>query len=948
MDLISYDDKPRFDKPWMKDYGFHLVDSIGKLKKLVDICIERKVASFDTETTGLDTRVYPDGYFEDGKKTRNGLRTIITCVGVCISFDGVNGYYIPLAHEPEGSNNLPWDLAWDELTRLANNCRLIFHNAKYDHEVVYPLVGKEYWKVDEYEDTMFMAKIINPLKTHPSGLKQLSKAYFGVDMIELEDLFTPEMRASLKRQGKSSLNFAALHPKEGLEYGASDGIFTYKLYHSMIEKLSDGDKKIYNLEKSFCNVMRKMERNRIHVDVDMVMKLSAECDNELLAVGDAIRDHIEAKTKRTGKWLNLNVGSPSQLSKALLTDPEGLRLKPTKLMIDLAAEDGGSGGEEEDDGDSDDASGQIGAVKQWSLKDEALKSLHEAYGSMNAIDRGHKDKDGNPKKESIFELIIEWRHYLKMKGSYMEPLSQAVDKNGDVRPNFRQIGTDTTRLASSAGDIADGYSGINFQGIPRDSDDDKPELFKAIRSCIIPRKGFFLVKLDFAGEELRVVTNLSGDPIWTDSFVNKDGDVHKITAKTLFGKDDVTKDERNRGKRCNFAFIYGGGAGAIQRNIGCSIEEASRHMENLKRDVPVLMGYVDHQKSFAKKHKCIYTAYGRRIPIPNIDSPIRGLKAKAERQAINYTIQGTAADIIKFAMCYVDKQIRAHGWEEKCRYVLTVHDEVVYEITPDILQEAVRKLDEWMTVCWKLPKAHGREWVVPLLTEPGIDINWKARYDFFKMVDGVPVEAKQIDESGKYTGKVKKGEYYHNGKIYQEIPEWLKAHIKRGDQLVEPTKEAISEKQNHAAMEAASSTVTRAAAPVEPVDEEIELEKPEEIEFDYSDPEGANNEEISSPTPVIPDTIKKPSETTIAAPKASINTTEIKRVEPDPELYRLVWKAEFNERNMRKLNACAILAEGNTPLRIVSTDGRVLVPESDAPTVNVSEFSVICKLFGLD
>ena len=164
------------------------------------------------------------------------------------------------------------------------------------------------------------------------------------------------------------------------------------------------------------------------------------------------------------------------------------------------------------------------------------------------------------------------------------------------------MGTDTARLSSRAGDIKDGYSGINFQGIPRDSDEDKPELFKAIREIITPREGYVLVKLDFAGEELRVVTNLSGDPIWTKSFLYEDGDVHSITAKTLFGKADVSKDERNRGKRCNFAFIYGGGSGAIQRNIGCTKEEAQTHMDNLKRDVPVLMGYVEQQKHIARKN----------------------------------------------------------------------------------------------------------------------------------------------------------------------------------------------------------------------------------------------------------------------------------------------------------------------------------------------------------
>jgi DNA polymerase I-like protein with 3'-5' exonuclease and polymerase domains len=934
MFLQQMDDRPTFDKPWMQDYKFHLVDTIDKLKKLVDICIQKRIYSIDTESTGVDTRVYPDEYFDDGVKTRHGMRTIDRVVGVCISFDGVNGYYVPLSHEPEGSPNLPWDPAWDELERLVHSgARAIFHNVKFDAELLYPLVNKETWKVEEHEDTFLMAKIINPLKGFPSGLKPLSKVHFNVDMIELSDLFTPEMVAQLKREKRSTHNFAVLHPKEGLAYGCSDGIFTYKLYYALSEKLSEGDKKIYNLEKSFCNVLRKMERNRVHIDVARVKELAEECDVALTTVGDIIRDIIESKTGRTKRWLTLNVGSPKQLSQALITDPEGLRLKPTQIMLGEANGDASEGGDDDSDSSNEPAGD---GVKQYTLKDEALKSLHEAYGPKFLYARpGHVDKDGKPKYESIFELIIEWRHYLKMKGSYIEPLSLAVDKNGDVRPDFRQMGTDTARLASRAGEIEHGYSGINFQGIPRDSDDDKPELFKQIRTCIIPRPGWMLVKLDFAGEELRVVTNLSGDPIWTDSFLNKDGDVHSITAKTLFGKDTVTKDERNRGKRCNFAFIYGGGAGAIQRNIGCSMEDAQRHMENLKRDVPVLMGYVDHQKNYAKRNKCIYTAYGRRIPIQNIDSPVRMLRSKAERCAINYTIQSTSADILKFAMCYVDKNIKAQGWEDRVRYVLTVHDEVVYEIRPELLMEAVRKLDEWMTVPWKLPKAHGRDWVVPLLTEPGIDINWKARYDYFKMVDGIPAEKKHIDADGKYTGKLKKDEYFHNGRVYQKVPEFLASWIRRLDQVEESPKPVE-----------ASVTPESASIP----DPDINLHNPQtELSLDQAVEESSVIDEVLKQEPIPePSTIHvepEPIKHNIESPTPK--NTEVTAEPTKSDVFRFVIRAALCNSTLKKLHALCILADGDTPIRIVNPNGKILVSEEENCLVEPTKFKIFADLFGL-
>ena len=954
MFLQQMDDRPTFDRPWMQDYKFHMVDSVAKLSKLVDLCIQRRLYSLDLETTGVDNRVYPDSYFQDGKKTRHGMRTVDRIVGVCISFDGINGYYVPLSHEPEGSPNLPWDEAWDEIERLVHSGgRAIFHNSKFDCEFLYPVVNKDHWKIDEYEDTFFIAKVINPLKGFPSGLKQLTKTHFGVDMIELSDLFTTEMVAQLKREKRSTHNFAVLHPKEGLVYGCSDGIFTYKLFHTLQEKINEGDKKIYSLEKSFCNVLRKMERNRVHVDVERVKALAVECDNELLKVGDLIRDIIESKTGRTKRWLSLNVGSPKQLSAALITDPEGLKLKPTQFM--LGEESNGSSGEESDDDDSP-AKDATDDTKQYTLKDEALKSLHEAYGKKLSVTRpGHVDKDGNPKSESIFELIIEWRHYLKMKGSYIEPLSLAVDRNGDVRPDFRQMGTDTARLASRAGDIEDGYSGINFQGIPRDSDDDKPELFKQIRTCIIPRPGKFLVKLDFAGEELRVVTNLSGDPIWTDSFLNKDGDVHSITAKTLFGKDVVSKDERNRGKRCNFAFIYGGGAGAIQRNIGCSMEDAGRHMENLKRDVPVLMGYVEHQKNFARRNKCIYTAYGRRIPIPTIDSPIRAIRSKAERCAINYTIQSTSADILKFAMCFVDKNIKQMGWEDKVKYVLTVHDEVVYEIEPDLLMEAVRKLDEWMTYPWKLPKAHGRDWIVPLLTEPGIDINWKARYDYFKMVDGIPADSKFIDESGKYSGKLKKDEYFHNGRIYQKIPDFLSKWVRRLDQTgetqsTEPEPVAIKQETSPTSNKPELDDIN-----LDNVDLSLSDDIPSQDDLDMKpEPKSEPKPQPTSSVSALPEkqpaakVEMNPVQDSAPKPTSQVQPISSKAPEVSPaDVYRFELRATLCASVSKRLHAICILSEGETLLRVVSPQGKILVSEDNGIKVDIIKFKVLSEMFGL-
>lgn len=942
MFLQRMNDRVSVTRPWFSQYKFHLVQNIEQLRALVEICLKRKLCSLDLETTGVDNRVYPDEYFEDGVVSRHGIRTVDKIAGVCISFDGENGYYVPLSHEPDDAGNLPWDPAWDEITKIVRGCKVIFHNAKFDCEFLYPVTGKDFYKIDEYEDTLLMAKVISPLKNSPAGLKSLAKVFFGIDMVELDELFTPERKEQLKRD-KRKYNFAMLHPREGLEYGCSDGIFTYKIFPVLREKLTESDLRIYNLEKSFCNVIREMERNRIHIDVERVHQLYAECKAEMERVGDAIRNIIELNTGRTGKWLTLNIGSIKQLSMALITDPEGMRLKPTPEML------GEGNGGSDDDGDGDDEDEQPSdEQKQYSLKDEALKSLNQVYGKKYTVQReGHFDKDGKQKTESIFDLILEYRHYDKMKGSYVEKLMMSVDKNGDVRPSFNQMGTDTARLSCKAGEIENGYSGVNFQGIPRDSDEDKPELFKQIRTCIVPRPGYVLVKLDYAGEELRVVTNLSGDPIWTRSFLYEDGDVHSITARTLFGKSDISKDERNRGKRCNFAFIYGGGAGAIQRNIGCSIEDATRHMQNLKNDVPVLMGYVESQKAYARKHKCIYTAFGRRIPIPTIDSPVRGIRAKAERCAINYTIQSTSADIIKYALCFVDKQLRTLGWKDRCRYILTVHDEVVYEVKPEYLMEVVRKLDEWMTLPWKLPKAHGREWTVPLLTEPGIDTSWRVRYDFFKMVDGVPVKPSEISPDGTFNGKLKKDEYFADGRIYQKIPDFLKGFVHRAttssasEQTVVPSTQTPepASTQRVEAQDTPKPQTMSSAEPAPGVQADIPKLDVGDINLDAG-PALPNVPEIkieSGPGGVDAVNVASPS-----VPKSNGTSPTTNNV-----VHRWTLRAPMNEYTQRRLHAVCILSEGNVPLRIMTPSGNVLVDEAEGIRVDPKEFDVLSRVFGL-
>jgi hypothetical protein len=239
-----------------------------------------------------------------------------------------------------------------------------------------------------------------------------------------------------------------------------------------------------------------------------------------------------------------------------------------------------------------------------------------------------------------------------------------------------------------------------------------------------------------------------------------------------------------------------------------------------------------------------------------------------------------------------------------------------------------------MTYPWKLPKAHGRNWVVPLLTEPGIDINWKARFDYFKMVDGTLVESKYIDEDGNYIGKLKKSEYYHSGKVYQSIPDFLTAYIKRADQI-----------EHSPVVEESLDEVSLGGS----IDGDVSISlEPVESAPD-SEPSGSEAAAPSSP-PSSPPSSDKPLSAQNPQRPVDLDSYKIKDYEKpqrELEVFRFVIRAPLNELNLRKLHAISILTEGTIPLRLVSNTGSIIINEQQGIMVNPEEFAVLSKMFGI-
>lgn len=194
-------------------------------------------------------------------------------------------------------------------------------------------------------------------------------------------------------------------------------------------------------------------------------------------------------------------------------------------------------------------------------------------------------------------------------------------------------------------------------------------------------------------------------------------DIHKATAAEVLGKDinEVTGEERSRAKATNFGLMYGMGAHGLSAQTGLSFKAAKAYIDCYFTRYPKIRDYMDSIKKFAHEHGYVETILGRRIDFPGINSTNRIAVTGAERAAINAPMQGSAADIIKIAMIAIEKWITSLP-ADTVRMILQVHDELVFEVKNEFLDEATAKIKELMENAVTLD--------VPLLAGIGIGQNW--------------------------------------------------------------------------------------------------------------------------------------------------------------------------------------------------------------------------------
>jgi DNA polymerase-1 len=304
------------------------------------------------------------------------------------------------------------------------------------------------------------------------------------------------------------------------------------------------------------------------------------------------------------------------------------------------------------------------------------------------------------------KVLLEYRGLAKLKSTYTDKLPRMINAStGRVHTSYNQAVAITGRLASSD---------PNLQNIPVRSAEGR-----RIREAFIAPAGSVIVSADYSQIELRIMAHLSQDAGMLKAFANNE-DIHRHTAAEIFGVEltAVNSEQRRYAKVINFGLIYGMSAFGLAQNLNIDRASAQSYIERYFARYPGVRDYMQSTRDMAKQRGFVETYFGRRLWVPEINSPNGMRRAGAERAAINAPMQGTAADLIKLAMIAVDQWLGEAKLQTKL--IMQVHDELVLEVPESELAVVKAKLTELMQGVAQLS--------VPLLVEVGVGKNWESAH----------------------------------------------------------------------------------------------------------------------------------------------------------------------------------------------------------------------------
>lgn len=338
------------------------------------------------------------------------------------------------------------------------------------------------------------------------------------------------------------------------------------------------------------------------------------------------------------------------------------------------------------------------------------KQLGQVLFENLGLKGGKKTKTGYSTSQDVLEkiidahpvvpLVLEYRMLTKLSSTYLKGLQEQVFPDNKIHTIYKQTLTHTGRLSSVD---------PNLQNIPVRSEEGK-----LIRKAFVSHNGY-LVSFDYSQIELRILAHMAHVTNLIDAF-NQGKDIHRHTAALVFGVKDeeVTPQMRSQAKTVNFGIIYGMSEFRLSKDIGMSISEARDFINKYFETYPEVKTYMDEVVETCKKQGYVSTLLNRKRYIPTINDKNFMVRQQAQRYAMNTPIQGTGADILKLAMIEVDKALKEKNL--KSQMILQVHDELIFDVFEDELEEVMSLVKEKMENCIKMD--------VPLIVEGNYAKNW--------------------------------------------------------------------------------------------------------------------------------------------------------------------------------------------------------------------------------
>jgi DNA polymerase-1 len=343
----------------------------------------------------------------------------------------------------------------------------------------------------------------------------------------------------------------------------------------------------------------------------------------------------------------------------------------------------------------------IGSPKQVG---EILQELNIETGRKTATGQVSTSRDiliELAQTYEIAQLIIDYRELDKLKATYADALPKMIDDDGRIHGCLNQTVAATGRLSSTD---------PNLQNIPI-----RTELGQEIRRAFVAEKGNKLIAADYSQLELRILAHVTQDPVMLEAFRNNE-DIHTKTARLVFGAktEKELKEKRRLAKIVNFAIAYAVEAFGLSSRVGLTKAEARKVIDDYYDTYKGVRRYMDETPDIARERGFVTSLYGRRRYFPSINDRNFAVRSRAEREAINMPIQGTASDIVKIAMLNAGKALKSAGLQTKM--IMQIHDELLFEGPESEVKNAGEIIKREMESAAELD--------VPLIAEVGSGDDW--------------------------------------------------------------------------------------------------------------------------------------------------------------------------------------------------------------------------------